>query len=136
MGLRAEQRILPWGIPNGREAPEKTFNILNHQRNKYYLLTSTLLLRKCFIYRNTQIDRQTERLTNRETDTEKGGGVRRWKGRGRGANFVLIWQFFLVSRVTKYPLAFKLHDNWREGWAYSVLWLKDCIWMQEDALCI
>jgi hypothetical protein len=31
MGLRAEQRILTWGIPNGREAPEKMFNILNHQ---------------------------------------------------------------------------------------------------------
>ena len=28
MGLRTEQRILTWGIPNGREAPEKMFNIL------------------------------------------------------------------------------------------------------------
>jgi hypothetical protein len=33
MGLRAKQRILTGGIPNGREAPEKMFNILNHQRN-------------------------------------------------------------------------------------------------------
>ena len=33
MGLRAEQRILICGIPNGREAPEKMFNILNHQGN-------------------------------------------------------------------------------------------------------
>ena len=31
MGLRAEQRILTQGIPNGREAPEKMFNILNHR---------------------------------------------------------------------------------------------------------
>ena len=31
MGLRAKQRILTRGIPNGREAPEKMFNILNHQ---------------------------------------------------------------------------------------------------------
>ena len=33
MGLRAEQRILTWGIRKGREAPEKMFNILNHQWN-------------------------------------------------------------------------------------------------------
>ena len=33
MGLRTEQRILTRGIPNGREAPEKMFNILNHQGN-------------------------------------------------------------------------------------------------------
>jgi hypothetical protein len=33
MGLRAEQRILTWGIPNGWEAPEKMFNILNYQGN-------------------------------------------------------------------------------------------------------
>jgi hypothetical protein len=28
MGLITEQRILTGGIPNGREAPEKMFNIL------------------------------------------------------------------------------------------------------------
>jgi hypothetical protein len=33
MGFRAKQRILNWGIPNGWEAPEKMFNILNHHRN-------------------------------------------------------------------------------------------------------
>ena len=33
MGLRTEQRFLTQGIPNGREAPEKLFNILNHQGN-------------------------------------------------------------------------------------------------------
>jgi hypothetical protein len=33
MGLITEQRILTGGIPNGREAPEKMFNILNHQGN-------------------------------------------------------------------------------------------------------
>jgi hypothetical protein len=33
MGLRIEQRILTRGIPNGREAPEKMFNILNYQGN-------------------------------------------------------------------------------------------------------
>ena len=33
MWLRAEQRILTRGIPNGREEPEKMFNILNHQGN-------------------------------------------------------------------------------------------------------
>jgi hypothetical protein len=33
MGLRAEKIILICGIPNGREAPEKMFNILNHQGN-------------------------------------------------------------------------------------------------------
>jgi hypothetical protein len=33
MGLKAKQRILTWGIPNGWEAPEKMFSILNHQRN-------------------------------------------------------------------------------------------------------
>jgi hypothetical protein len=33
MGLSAEQRILTRGKPNGREAPEKMFNILNHQGN-------------------------------------------------------------------------------------------------------
>jgi hypothetical protein len=33
MGLRTEQRILTRGIPNGREALEKMFNILNHQGN-------------------------------------------------------------------------------------------------------
>ena len=33
MGLRIEQRILTRGIPNGREAPEKMFNILNHEGN-------------------------------------------------------------------------------------------------------
>jgi hypothetical protein len=33
MGLRTEQRILTGGISNGREAPEKMFNILNHQGN-------------------------------------------------------------------------------------------------------
>ena len=33
MGLRTEQRFLTRGIPNGREAPEKMFNILNHQGN-------------------------------------------------------------------------------------------------------
>jgi hypothetical protein len=33
MGLRAKQRILTWGIMNGWEAPEKMFNILNHQGN-------------------------------------------------------------------------------------------------------
>jgi hypothetical protein len=31
--LRTEERILARGIPNGREAPEKMFNILNHQGN-------------------------------------------------------------------------------------------------------
>ena len=33
MGYRAKQRILNWGILNGREAPEKNFKILNHQGN-------------------------------------------------------------------------------------------------------
>ena len=33
MGYRAKQRILNWGIQNGWEAPEKMFNILNHQGN-------------------------------------------------------------------------------------------------------
>ena len=33
MGLRIEQRILTRGIPNGREAPEKMFNILDHEGN-------------------------------------------------------------------------------------------------------
>jgi hypothetical protein len=33
MGLRAEQRILTWGILNGWEAPEKMLSILNHQGN-------------------------------------------------------------------------------------------------------
>jgi hypothetical protein len=33
MGLRAKQRIITWGIPNGWEAPEKMFSILNHQGN-------------------------------------------------------------------------------------------------------
>jgi hypothetical protein len=33
MGLRTEQRFLSRGIPNGREAPEKMFKILNHQGN-------------------------------------------------------------------------------------------------------
>jgi hypothetical protein len=33
MGYRAKQRFLTWGIPNGWEALEKMFNILNHQRN-------------------------------------------------------------------------------------------------------
>jgi hypothetical protein len=31
MGLRTEETFLTQGIPNGREAPEKMFNILNHQ---------------------------------------------------------------------------------------------------------
>ena len=34
MGLRTEQRFLTRGIPNGREAHEKMFNILNHQGNE------------------------------------------------------------------------------------------------------
>ena len=33
MGYRAKQRIINWGILNGWEAPEKMFNILNHQGN-------------------------------------------------------------------------------------------------------
>jgi hypothetical protein len=33
MGLRTEQRFLTRGIQNGREAPEKMFNILNHHGN-------------------------------------------------------------------------------------------------------
>jgi hypothetical protein len=33
MGYRAKQRILNWWIPNDWEAPEKMFNILNHQGN-------------------------------------------------------------------------------------------------------
>ena len=33
MGLRTEQRFLTRGIANGREAPEKMFNIFNHQVN-------------------------------------------------------------------------------------------------------
>ena len=33
MGHRAKQKILSWGIPKSWEAPEKMFNILNHQEN-------------------------------------------------------------------------------------------------------
>ena len=33
MVLRAKQRILTRGIPNGWEAPEKILGILNHQGN-------------------------------------------------------------------------------------------------------
>ena len=33
MWLKAKQRFLTRRIPNGREAPEKMFNILNHQGN-------------------------------------------------------------------------------------------------------
>jgi hypothetical protein len=33
MGYRGKQRILNWGIPNGWEALENMFNILNNQGN-------------------------------------------------------------------------------------------------------
>jgi hypothetical protein len=33
MGYRTKQRILNWGISNGREAPKEMFNILSHQGN-------------------------------------------------------------------------------------------------------
>jgi hypothetical protein len=31
MGNRAKQRILNYGISNGQEAPNETFNIFSHQ---------------------------------------------------------------------------------------------------------
>jgi hypothetical protein len=43
MGLRTEQRILTLGIPNGRETPEKMFNILNHQGNANMAFLTTAL---------------------------------------------------------------------------------------------
>ena len=33
MGYTAKQRILHWGILNGREAPKEMFNIRSHQGN-------------------------------------------------------------------------------------------------------
>ena len=67
MGLRSEQRFLPRGIPNGKEAPEKMFNIFNHQGNanqKSYFHIFIIYRPLCVINRNLEEERCLESLTH------------------------------------------------------------------------
>ena len=84
MGLRTEQRILTWGIPNGREAPEKMFNILNHQGNANQ--------------NNPEIIPHTIRMTK----IKNSGNSRCWQGCGeRGTLLHCWWDCKLVQPLWK-----------------------------------
>jgi hypothetical protein len=73
---KSNNPIKKWGSELNKEFSPKEYRMAeNHLKKcstsliiremKYYLLTLTLLLREYFIYTNTQIDRQTDRETDK-----------------------------------------------------------------------
>ena len=78
MELRAKQRILTRGIPNGREAPEKMLSILNHQGNANQSTLRFHLNQSEWLRSKSQVTADAGEDVEKEEHFSITGGIANW----------------------------------------------------------